>query len=65
MFLHDGIGFGLFMESSSFRTSESCRSNSFDVPLKDKLLRTMKAIDRAYAILPVVTILHCVVNHSL
>jgi hypothetical protein len=47
MFLHDGIGFGLFMESSSFRTPESCRSNSFDVPLKDELLRTIKANDRA------------------
>jgi len=61
MFLHGGIGFGLFVESSSFRTSESHRSNGVDIPLKDELLRTKEANNRAHAILPVVTILPCVV----
>jgi len=43
MFLHDRIGFGLFVESSSFRTPESYRSNNLDVPLEDEMLRTIKA----------------------
>jgi len=48
MFLHDRIGFGLFVESSSFRAPESYLSNSFDVPLEDEMLRTIKANDRAH-----------------
>ncbi len=60
IFLHDGIGFGLFVESSSFRTPELYRSNSFDVPLKEELLHTIEANNRAHAILPIVTTSPCV-----